>query len=373
MGLSALVVDDSVIYRKAIVKILEGSGSVSLVRQASNGKEALRMFQENPSDLVTLDIEMPLMTGLEALPLLIQIKPDVKVLMVSSLTVKAATVTMECLNLGATDFITKEQAFGLRDDQEAALGVNLRDKLALMMSICKKDIISRMSALELPTSSSKTILPLDERAHSSPSISRFQSKKSAISLLLVGSSTGGPQTLQEVFKQMQSHRNYGVVVVQHMPPVFTAQLAQNLQKVTGHLFVEASEGLIVEKNMIVIAKGGFHLELIKDQGHWLCHLTQTEPVNSCRPSVDVTFKSVAQQIHSSEVIAVMLTGMGADGAQGCKALSEKGVCIITQEKSSCIVYGMPKAVDDLGIATSHAKPTFIIPEIEKFMLSPQLS
>ena len=371
MGLSALVVDDSVIYRKAIVRILEASPSISSVRQASNGKEAIRMFQESPADLVTLDIEMPLMTGLEALPHLIKIKPETKVLMVSSLTVKAAAVTMECLQLGATDFITKEQAFGLRDDQEAALGANLREKLALMMSICKNNTTSRMPLMDLPTSSSQTILPLDERANASPTISRFQAKKSPVNLLLVGSSTGGPQTLQEVFKQMRPHRHYGVVVVQHMPPVFTAQLAQNLHKVTGHHFVEASEGLVVEKNMIVIAKGGFHLELQKDQGQWRCHLTENEAVNSCRPSVDVTFMSVAQQIRSVEVVAVVLTGMGADGAQGCKALSDKGVNIVTQEKNSCVVYGMPKAVDDLGIASAHAKPTFIIAEVEKYMLTPE--
>ena len=369
MGLSVLVVDDSVIYRKAIVRIFESTANIDSIRQASNGKEALRMYQESPADLVTLDIEMPLMTGLELLPEILNINSQARVLMISSLTARGASITLACLNLGATDFITKEQAFGLREDQEAALGQHLREKLSTMVSICKNDVISRMSA-STRMGTSPTILPLDERPNSTPVIPKFQVKKSPVHLLLVGSSTGGPQTLQEVFKQMPFHRNYGVVVVQHMPPVFTAQLAQNLQKVTGRNFVEASEGLIVEKNMVVIAKGGCHLVLIKERDQWRCHLTDTEPVNSCRPSVDVTFRSVADQIRSAEVVATVLTGMGADGAQGCKALREKGVSVVTQEKNSCVVYGMPKAVDDLGIASSHAKPTFIISEVEKYMLAP---
>jgi two-component system, chemotaxis family, protein-glutamate methylesterase/glutaminase len=240
-----------------------------------------------------------------------------------------------------------------------------------MMSICKKETIKRLSSLDSDTNENPTIIPLDQRVTPTPLAQRFVAKKNAVNLLLIGSSTGGPQTLQEVFKQMRPKRNYGIVIVQHMPPVFTAQLANNLEKVTGHHFVEASEGLLIEKSMIVIAKGGQHLELIKEQGRWRCHLTNDAPVNSCRPSVDVTFNSAAAQINFPEVVSVMLTGMGADGAQGSKSLSEKGVAIITQEKGSCVVYGMPKAVDDLGITTSHAKPTFIIAEAEKYMLDPE--
>jgi two-component system chemotaxis response regulator CheB len=280
--------------------------------------------------------------------------------MISSLTKRGATQTMEALNLGATDFITKEQAFGLRDDQAAQLGENIHQKLDNLL----KASSPRKVAL-------KTEPVMDKASVAPRGYGLVQKDKSPVHLLLVGSSTGGPQTLQEVFKQMKPRRNYAIVVVQHMPPVFTAQLAMNLSKVTGHEFVEADEGLLIKKGMVVIAKGGYHLELIKSSEGWTCHLAETPPVNSCRPSVDVTFESVARQIKTVEVVSVMLTGMGADGAKGCQALSQKRVPVITQERESCVVYGMPKAVDDLGIATCHAKPTFVISESERFMLHPE--
>lgn len=378
MGITAMVVDDSVIYRKAIVRILQASDGVDEVLQASNGKEALRIYKDRPADLVTLDIEMPLMTGLETLPEILKINAGAKVLMISSLTKRGASHTMEALNLGATDFITKEQAFGLRDDQADELGENINSKLATLLKLSKAPVSSGATN-PVSTHSAMTdgqAPPLFKGVEkSSSSATTFKRSSSPdrrpVSLLLVGSSTGGPQTLQEVFKQMKPKRNYATVVVQHMPPVFTAQLAMNLSKTTGHTVLEAQEGLLVKKGTIVIAKGGYHLELGKTPDGWVCHLTEAAPVNSCRPSVDVTWMAVSRTIKQPEVVAVMLTGMGADGAAGAKCLAEKRVPIITQEESSCVVYGMPKAVDQLGVTDRHAKPTFVISEVEKFMIHPE--
>jgi two-component system chemotaxis response regulator CheB len=375
------VVDDSVIYRKAIIKELQGIPEISSIEQASNGKEAVRKYQASPTDLVTLDIEMPLMSGLEVLPEILKINPKAKVMMISSLTVKGASTTMQALQMGATDFITKEQAFGLRDDQKDRLGVTLNEKLAQLIAAqfagCKSASLKNDEKIrsepqeKKPFASTVSRTPSAVKSSGSPPSLADKSSKNPVSLLLIGSSTGGPQTLHTVFKQMPTRRNYPTVVVQHMPPIFTAQLAANIAKTTGHHCVEASEGLVLEKDMIVIAKGGHHLVLEKNGQEWVCHLTETEPVNSCRPSVDVTFESVAQHINRPEVVATMLTGMGNDGAAGMHALCEKRVPILTQDKASCVVYGMPKAVDDLGITWQHANPTFMISECEKYMLRPE--
>lgn len=193
-----------------------------------------------------------------------------------------------------------------------------------------------------------------------------------MNLLLIGSSTGEPQTLQDVFNNMPKKRNYPTVVVQHMPPVFTEQLAKNLARVTGHDVQEARDGVRLRPGNIVIAKGGFHLLLQKDGKDWVCKLDSGLPVNSCRPSVDVTFECVAKQIRGPETVACMLTGMGSDGAEGCRILSERNVPIVNQEASSCVVYGLPRAVDEPGITTVRAKPPFLIHEAEKFMLRPGL-
>ena len=371
MGISALVVDDSVLYRKTISRKLQGMPEIGEVRQASNGKEALRLFKEKPADLVTLDIEMPLMTGLEALPQILEHCPQTKVLMISSLTVRGAEQTMKALSLGATDYVTKEQAFGLTTTQADALEENLEGKLkGLLQGIVG---IAKGSEIVKENSGHGGVGSLSSRSDpKNLTLSERNLSKVPVSLMLIGSSTGGPQTLQEVLGNMKKRRNYATVIVQHMPPLFTAQLAANLKRVTGHKCFEASEGVELGPGDIAIAKGGQHLKLEKNGKNWICHLDDGEPINSCRPSVDVTFFSVAEQLKTPEVVAMMLTGMGGDGAKGMMKLHQKRVPILNQEASSCVVYGMPKAVDDLGITDVRAKPIFIVNEAEKFMTRPEV-
>jgi len=371
MTISVLVVDDSVLYRKTIAKKLQSFSGVGEVRQASNGKEALRMFKEKPADLVTLDIEMPLMTGLETLPEILALRSETKVLMISSLTARGAEQTVKALTLGATDYVTKEQAFGLTTIQAEALEQNLDTKLkGLLDEIGKRDV----SSSKVPGSVSKSVASVAPSAttRKPPTVLGRRLSKMPVSLLLIGSSTGGPQTLQQVLGKMSPRRNYVTVIVQHMPPLFTAQLAANLTRVTDHHCFEAADGKILKAGDVVIAKGGEHLKLEKKGKVWVCRLDVGTPVKSCRPSVDVTFESVAEQIKTPEVVAMMLTGMGDDGADGMKILHEKRVPILTQEASSCVVYGMPKAVDDLGITDVRAKPLFIVNEAEKFMSHPEV-
>jgi len=369
--LSALVVDDSVLYRKSISKKLQSLPEIGEIRQASNGKEALRLFQEKPADLVTLDIEMPLMTGLEVLPKILELRPETKVLMISSLTVRGAEQTMMALSIGAMDYITKEQAFGLTNTQAGVLDDNLEAKLQGLLQGSRG-----LAAIPTTPSEKRSVAPVgvfaSPSAPASAGLSKRNLSKVPVSLLLIGSSTGGPQTLQQVLSNMAPRRSYATVIVQHMPPLFTAQLATNLSRVTRHHCFEADHGVELKAGDVVIAKGGQHLKLEKNGKSWICRLGNGEPVNSCRPSVDVTFLSVAEQLTTPEVVAIMLTGMGADGAKGMQALHGKRVPILTQEASSCVVYGMPKAVDDLGITDVRAKPIFIVNEAEKYMTRPEV-
>lgn len=357
--MKALVVDDSVLYRRAIVTALKSVPKITEIIEASNGKEAVRKQQEAKADLITLDIEMPLMSGLEAIPELLKANPKAYILMISSLTAKGASKTIEALNAGASDFITKEHAFGITGDQKNILIEEIKSRVDSMSRAPKQ--VASTARVKSSLSTAKPEVPIVKRSN----------LPAAVELVLVGSSTGGPKALQELLKPLKAKRNYTIVIVQHMPPIFTAQLAENLSKQCGHKVTEAQEGMVLSRNDIVIAPGGYHLVFEKKNSKWICHLNEDPPVNSCRPSVDVTFQSVSDHLRSREAIAMVLTGMGDDGAQGCKALFDKKVLIMTQDQESCTVYGMPRAVDKLEISSVHKPPIFLMEEAEKNMVNPR--
>jgi len=363
--MKVLVVDDSVLYRRAIIKALNEIPAVTEINEASNGKEAARKFEENPADLVTLDIEMPLMNGIDTIPHLLKANPKAYILMISSLTQKGATKTIDALNAGASDFLTKEHAFGLSEDHKNILVDEIKERINYLTP----EKLNETKVSKVVKSTQTTTKVASKAVEIKPKSSDVQ--QSPVSIVLVGSSTGGPKALQNLLKPIDKNRNYAIVIVQHMPPIFTAQLADNLTRQTGHKVVEATEGMQVTKGDIVIAPGGVHLELKKSHTKWICALTEDPPVNSCRPSVDVTFMSVARQMRQKEVLGIMLTGMGEDGAQGCLKLYEQETIILTQDKNSCTVYGMPRAVDELNISTSSLAPIFLIKHAEKYMITPR--
>lgn len=344
--MKALVVDDSVLYRKAVITALKAIPKITEIVEASNGKEAVKKQSEYKADLITLDIEMPLMSGLEAIPRLLESNSKAYIIMISSLTAKGASKTIEALAAGASDFITKEHSFGISGDQKDILVEEIKSRVD-SMSVAKKIVAPVKTALKKPN------------------------PPAAVELVLVGSSTGGPKALQELLKPLKAKRNYIIVIVQHMPPIFTAQLAENLSKQTGNKVSEATEDMNLKRGDIVIAPGGHHLVLKKVNAKWTCHLNENPPVNSCRPSVDVTFESVSNELRSREAIAMVLTGMGDDGAQGCKKLFDKKILVMTQDQESCTVYGMPRAVDQLGISSIHKPPIFLMDEAEKNMVNPR--
>ncbi len=364
MNKRVLVVDDSLLCRKKISAVINEIPGFEVVETAHHGKEALAILQKGTNiDVVTLDIEMPIMDGITTLREIVKFNRSISVIMVSSLSQTGAKTTLDALMIGARDFVTKQST------SSSAAGTT--DTFASGIQRALKSL-PQISSLPMPTG-------LASRPSTPPALANnpkhTQGAKhppaTAIELLLVGSSTGGPNALCELFTSMKTQRNYITVIVQHMPPIFTDQLAKNLSRQTNHSLREASDKEFLKKGDIVIAPGGRHLELVRDPNGWQCKLNNKDPVNFCRPSVDVTFDSVAAQLKHREAVAIILTGMGADGAAGCQKLHAKGVPILTQERHSCIVYGMPKAVDELGMSCVSTQPTFLIAEAEKFMIQPQ--
>lgn len=323
-----LVVDDSTFMRGALVRMIEKDPRFKVVGIAGNGKEGVEKAQELKPDVMTLDVEMPVMNGIEALR---EIMATVRtpVIMVSTLTEAGAETTMKALELGAVDFLPKalndkeknifRGADGLHDKLLAAAGVanGRADKVAAV----QKEI----ATTKVPTST----------------VSRVAAK-----VLVVGSSTGGPKALNMLLAGLPKHFPLPVVVAQHMPPQFTLTLAKRLNETCAIEVVEAKHGEALMPGKVYIAPGGMHLRLNANG----LSVDEEQGESAYKPSVDVLAKS-AREIFGKQILAVMLTGMGADGAKEFSSIKSLGGHVIAQDQASCVVYGMPKAVVELGGAS----------------------
>ncbi|MCA1927396.1 MAG: chemotaxis response regulator protein-glutamate methylesterase [Calditerrivibrio sp.] len=334
--IKVLVVDDSAFMRKAIENMLKKERDIEVVGFARNGIEAIDMVQKLKPDIVTLDIEMPQMDGLTALKKILEIS-NLPVIMISSLTTEGAEATLKALEIGAVDFISKDKSF-------ASLGImKIEDQLIEKV----KAFAGRKAIFSRPQVSR----PLTTAQPSSPTVpivksGAFNGNKKIVA---IGTSTGGPQSLQRVIPKLTKDLNRPVLVVQHMPPNFTKSLATRLNSMSQLEVIEVEGKEKVEPNIVYIAKGGFHLKIKKVASNYYIE-TSTEPSNVLHiPSVDVMTSSVAES-YGRDTLGVIMTGMGSDGLIGLKKVKEKGGAIIAQEKDSCVVYGMPRAVVDAGIA-----------------------
>lgn len=330
--LRALVVDDSVVMRKLITDVLTQDGGIEVVGSAPNGRLALQKIPQINPDFVTLDVEMPEMDGVAALRELRKTYPRLPVIMFSAVTQRGASATLEALAAGANDYVTKPQD-----------SLDLFDSMAKL----KEDLVPKIYAhcrrgQPLPTltkpASPQGLAPEYPKAAAMP-----------IDLLCIGTSTGGPIALEAVFKAFSRPLPVPVAIVQHMPPMFTAMLAQRLDALKGPLGCrEAEEGAPLRIGKACLAKGGSHLSLARTSGGFVAQLTDAPPENSCRPAVDVLFRSAAQT--GANVLAVVLTGMGQDGMRGCQHIRERGGQVLAQDQASSVVWGMPGAVAQGGLA-----------------------
>lgn len=324
-----LVVDDSVFFQRRVSSILDSDPRIEVVGVASNGREAIEKNNELKPDVITLDYEMPIMDGVTALKNIMLQRP-VPVLMFSSLTFQGASITLEALEAGAIDFLTKNF-----DDV-----AKNSDKIKLKL-IEKVLTVSRSSIVNHRKSIDPSISPAIN--HAVGSSSSVVGKKD---ILLIGTSTGGPAALQTLFKGMTRPLKVPVVIVQHMPASFTKAFAERLDGVSNLTIKEAEDGDKLKPGHAYLAPGA--MQLTFKNRDTICIRESDKSINY-RPCVDITFNSAAEYF-GDKCLAIVLTGMGADGREGCRTLKEKKADVWTQDEETCVIYGMPMSVEKAGLS-----------------------
>ncbi len=330
-----LVIDDSAVMRRAITQILESTQEMKVIGQGRSGKDAIEKVKELKPDIVTMDIEMPVMDGLTALRHIMKNTP-VPVVMVSSLTTDGAHATLEALSAGAVDFIPKNFAAIMQQNKEFIQ--EFIDKIKLL---ARKNLITQKSDPALRSPQSAVL----RSAKLNPSASRGRKYE----LILIASSTGGPKILHQIIPQITADLTTPVLIVQHMPPHFTKSLAERLNNLSPLSVAEARDGDVLARGHIKIAQGGQQMLLERHGDRFFVHITDAGSETIYKPSVDLTARSIANNFRG-RVLAIMLTGMGKDGLNGFRQLKKKNAHIIAQSAESAVIYGMPKAIVEAGIA-----------------------
>ncbi len=363
--LRALVVDDTILYRRILTDALEGLGDVQVTGTAPQGQLALARLEQEPVDLVLLDVEMPEMDGLEALKRIRVKYPDISVVMVSGSNSLAANATIEALQQGALDFIRKPDGADA-DANRAELREALRPLVRHVRT--RRNLRGTKQAPPQPTAA-----PVPARPQVEPHAQRVAPHAMAgpIEVIGIGISTGGPNALGELIPALPADLPVPILLVQHMPPGFTASLAEHLDKRSKIRVKEASEGEPLKPGCIYIAPGGQHMVVRARTGddgerHRFIGLNLNPPEHSCRPSVDVLFRSLATQ-YDHRVLAVVMTGMGSDGCDGVRTLKRKGCHALTQSEDSCVIYGMPMAVDEAGLSDERVPLNLLATRIDQIV------
>lgn len=331
MAIKVLVIDDSALMRALLTEIIGGAPDLEVVGSAPDPIAAREMIKALNPDVLTLDVEMPKMDGLEFLSRLMKLRP-MPVVMISSLTARGSDVTLRALELGAVDFIAKPRAETVSLLQGYA--EEIRDKIRA----AKSAHLRRPQATALAASATPARLEAPVPGISS----RAQTER----LIAIGASTGGTEAIKEVLVRLPAEVP-GIVIVQHMPEAFTPSFAKRLDSLGALRVVEAQGGERIQPGHAYLAPGHSHL-LVKQSGSgWVTELNPGEPVNRHRPAVDVLFHAVAKEA-GKKAIGVILTGMGKDGAQGMLAMRQAGAWTIGQDQESCVVYGMPREAAQVG-------------------------
>jgi two-component system, chemotaxis family, protein-glutamate methylesterase/glutaminase len=340
-----MLVDDSVVMRSIFKRILNQDPDIDIVASADNGKMAIDILQNRDDiDVIVLDIEMPIMDGLTAIPKILAIRPNINIIMASSLTRRNAEVSLKALERGAKDYIPKPGSI-----QETAELESFHNLLTLKV----KTLGGQKRRKEKQTLNTLKA-PLIEPKITSLDTNQFLAKKINLSALnridaiAIGSSTGGPTALNILLKGLPKTIKKPIFITQHMPATFTTILAEHLTRDTGFKCQEALDKQTIEGGKVYIAPGNFHLQLKKEGQTVKTVLSDAPPENFCRPAVDVMLKSL-HEVYEGNILVIILTGMGQDGLKGAQLLSSKGAVVIAQDEQSSVVWGMPGAVAQAGI------------------------
>jgi len=353
-----LVVDDTIVYRQILSDIVSDMKNAELAGTAPNGMVALSKIKLSPPDAVLLDVSMPVLDGIETLKRIKKEYPDIDVIMVSGMSADNADLTMKALNLGALDFIPKPKEASLEENAEF-----LKSQLTPLMSLVRTRKLTRQTrriyrdstdggvSVEVPPPAVReAVQPAPEPAERKIPKPRVKRRAGKIDAIALGVSTGGPNALQQVIPKLDGTLKVPILAVQHMPPMFTASLAERLNRDSEITVVEGKDGERVEAGTMYLAPGGHHMVVRKTQpNEVVLGIVDSPPVNSCRPAVDVLFRSIAM-VYGGNVLTVILTGMGNDGAAGVAAIRRKGGYSIVQDESTSVVWGMPQAVVAAGDA-----------------------
>jgi two-component system chemotaxis response regulator CheB len=328
-----LIVDDAVVVRRLLTDVLSSDPAIEVAGIAANGRIALAKIRRLNPDLVILDVEMPEMDGLKALAEIRKSYPSLPVIMFSNLTERGAAITLDALELGANDYVTKPSQVASRGDAAQSIREELIPRIKIF---CPKG--------------AGTVTPSEAPRHDAVTPRVFQRRK-RIDIVAIGVSTGGPNALARLIPALPAEFPVPVVVVQHMPPVFTKSLAQRLAACSKIAVNEGAPDEVLSGGSVWIAPGGYHMVLKRQIVAVQIDIHQAPPENSCRPAADVLFRSVSK-VYDGHTLAVVLTGMGKDGLRGCEVIHEQGGQIIVQDERSSVVWGMPGNVVRAGLADS---------------------
>lgn len=348
-----LIVDDAIVIRGMLSRYLEAASEFQIVGSVGDGEKALRFMRNHPEgvDLVVLDIDMPVMDGMTALPKIFELDSQVQVLMSSTLTLRNADISMEALKLGAADYVTKpsssSELMSATDFQREFL-----DKARTLAAITRRKR-ARKAGKSADEAHKESVAPAKKFSDSSGSRTALYTSKDIKMrtgtgpllkphAICIGSSTGGPQALLEVTKSMGKVEQ-PVFITQHMPPNFTAILAEHIGKASGIETMEAKDGMTAEGGKIYVAPGNYHMTLKQEGTSIIIKLNQEPPENFCRPAVDPMLRSAAE-VFGKRLFVTILTGMGADGKKGSEKVVEAGGHVIAQDEATSVVWGMPGAV-----------------------------
>jgi two-component system chemotaxis response regulator CheB len=355
--LKLLIADDSVVYRSQIRNALAGLPWIEISGVASNGRLALERLQLSPVDLMILDLEMPEMDGIQTLREMQMRGLKCPVLVFSSVSKRGAESTLEALGLGATDFIAKPGGMDESVDAKAEMDPVVRIRNLLIPKILGlfpelQEHVEQVKSDSSPKPYPKVILDL------------FQPK-----VIVIGSSTGGPTVLETLFSKISGPLRCPIFITQHMPPIFTATLAERLQKISGIRTFEAKQDQVILQNAVYVAPGNYHMRVKNENGIMKIELDQGPLMNSVRPAVDPLFQSAAH-IYGERCLGIVLTGMGADGRVGAERVKELGGVVLIQSEATCVVFGMPGAVMSVGAYDQILSPDEIVEVLREKVAAP---
>jgi len=398
-----LVVDDSAVVRGLITRVLEADPGIAVVASAGDGKMALNALSRNMIDVVVLDIEMPVMDGLTALPLMLEMDPNLKVLIASTLSHRNADVSLQAVEAGAADYIQKPTTRGdigpgrdfgneltvkvraLGHARRRGTGHN-RGIPAINRPVAPPTPDKQFASAPRPGQAHTPGAALASSAPGPTAMPRPLEGSAAMKaamrgeivlrkpgrlapeVLAIGSSTGGPQALLDVIRDITGSISLPILITQHMPPTFTTIMADHLARVSGWPCAEAKDGETISRRHIYVAPGDFHMTVEGERRSATIKLSQSPPENFCRPAVDPMLRSVVN-VFGGHVLTVILTGMGHDGLKGCQAVIEAGGTLIAQDEATSVVWGMPGAVATAGLCSAVLPVSELGAYINRFVLS----